>query len=176
MSDYAFSNVGDDDVTEDFGTSIGSSDEESNADNSSYTSSVKEEDGEVKIKSFKVNSKKRIKYITRPTDGSPDERISSRNMTVYEYAAIIGERAEMISKGSPIHPKYKDYVNFDFIEIAELELNDRDIPFPLLIHRPIDNPTYGKVFEVFSTREPDFRLPQDQLNYRRSTPVPRWRL
>lgn len=109
----------------------------------------------------KKDSRKRVRYITAPKPGNPDLRISTRNMTKLEYAKLIGKRADMISRGSPVHPKYQKVNTSDLLEIARRELEDLDIPFPILIYRPIDNPTTPMVFEVFNVRE--LTLPSEAL-------------
>lgn len=112
----------------------------------------------------RINKSKKIKYIYAPSPGEKDKRISPKRMSKFEYTRLIGERAEMISKGSPIHPKYSDIKVFDLLEIARLELNDRSIPFPINIYRPIGDPINPKVIEVFNPHEPGFLSPVDLLS------------
>lgn len=119
---------------------------------------------------------RKIKIVGPPKDGSPDQRISPPRMTKYEYAALIGERAEMISKGARIHPKYAGVDTIDLIKIAQMELDDYSIPFPLMIRRPVDNPMFGKIVEVFKVRElttPKQRLTKHIEKY---TPENPWTL
>lgn len=100
--------------------------------------------------------KNKVRYVYAPMEGESDKRISPKTMTIYEYARMIGERAEMISKGGKIHPKYQNVDTVDLLKIAQMELDDRSIPFPLVFHRPIDNPTNAKIIEVFNPHEPGF--------------------
>ena len=111
----------------------------------------------------KKSSKKEEVYIFAPKVGETDKRISPKRMTTYEYASLIGHRAEMISKGSPVHPKFQNSPEMDLLKISQMELDTRDIPFPLNIYRPIDNPSYGQVIEVFNPHEPGFFTPTERL-------------
>lgn len=114
------------------------------------------------------NSKKQ-KIIFPPGVGEKDERISPKRMNRYEFAALVGEFAEMISKGAKIHPKYSNVETMDLCEIARLHLEDRTIPFPILLKRPID----ANTIEVFNVREPGFTLPSEALtnHIEKYTPV-----
>jgi DNA-directed RNA polymerase subunit K/omega len=97
-------------------------------------------------------------------------------MTPFELAALIGERAEMISRGAKIHPKYAGYPTVDLIKIATLEIEDPTIPFPLMLKRPIDHPTHPTIVEIFKVRElltPSQRLTNHIVKY---TPVSNWRV
>lgn len=107
--------------------------------------------------------KDKVRYVYAPGPGEPELRISPKRMTTYEYAAIIGSRAEMISRGSPVHPLFQKSNEHDLLKIAEMELNNRDIPFPLNIYRPIDNPSFGSVIEVFNPHESGFYTPTELL-------------
>lgn len=93
--------------------------------------------------------------IYAPAPGEEDYRRSTRYMTPFEAARLIGERADMISRNEPIHPKYRNMPTSDLIIISKTELFDRDIPFPLRFRRPIDKPNFveAKIIEVFNPRE-----------------------
>jgi DNA-directed RNA polymerase subunit K/omega len=108
-------------------------------------------------------SKKEEIFIFAPKVGEIDKRISPKRMTTFEYASLIGHRADMISKGSPVHPKFQNSPEMDLLKISQMELDSRDIPFPLNIYRPIDNPSYGQVIEVFNPHEPGFYTPTERL-------------
>ena len=92
-----------------------------------------------------------------------DERISANKMSPFEYAALIGARAEMIAKGAKIHPKSAKVDTVDLIKIAEMELNDPDIPFPLMIERTVDHPMDGHIKEVFIPHENGYITPKALL-------------
>lgn len=111
----------------------------------------------------KKTSKKEEIFIFAPKVGEIDKRISPKRMTTFEYASLIGHRADMISKGSPVHPKFQNSPEMDLLRISQMELDSRDIPFPLNIYRPIDNPSYGQVIEVFNPHEPGFYTPTERL-------------
>ena len=111
----------------------------------------------------KKSSKKEEIYFFAPKVGEQDKRISPKRMTTYEYAALVGHRAEMISKGSPVHPKFQGSPEMDLLKIAQMELDSRDIPFPLNIYRPVDNPSHGQIIEVFNPHEPGFFTPTERL-------------
>jgi DNA-directed RNA polymerase subunit K/omega len=114
--------------------------------------------------SEKRSNIKETVYIYAPGVGEIDRRISPKQISIYEYAALIGHRATMIAEGSPVHPMFQGSGIMDLLKIAELELNAREIPFPLNIYRPIDNPTSGSVIEVFNPHEPGFSTPTERLS------------
>lgn len=114
---------------------------------------------------------KKIKLISKPSVGEKDDRISPFRMTEYEYVNLIGKRANQIGNGTPVHPKYKGK-STDLLEIARMELNDRSIPFPLKIKRPIGNPINPMRYEIFDPREPDFMMPHELLTYRIEKYIP----
>ncbi len=144
-------------------------DEKSESSSSSSSSSSGEEEREMmdsvkastsKNKSYQRKNKddgaritRKIKYIYPPALGQRDERTSPPRMTPYEYASLVGKRADMISRGAKIHPKYANYPTVDLLKIARLELDDSSIPFPLMIKRPIDNPTHPTIVEIWKVRE-----------------------
>jgi DNA-directed RNA polymerases I, II, and III subunit RPABC2 len=74
------------------------------------------------------------------------DRITKPFLTKYEYARIIGYRAEQIADG------YNPYVNTDnlysVVDIAIKELNERKLPY--IIKRPLPNGTseYWKIEEL----------------------------
>lgn len=101
--------------------------------------------------------------LRTPKLGEQDYRRTLRQMTIYEYTRLIGSRAEMISKNEPIHPKYRDVSTIDLCEIAKMELDDLDIPFPIEVVRFVDRPTAvdSKIREIFNARE--LELPDQVL-------------
>lgn len=170
--------------------------EKSNSSRSSKKSSDEDEDDDPEMvdsvrastsrnKSFQRKSRndvdgaritRKVRYVYPPKPGEKDERISPRFMTPFELAALIGERAEMISRGGKIHPKYANYPTVDLIKISALEIEDSTIPFPLMLKRPIDNPTHPTLVEIFKVRElltPNQRLTNHIDKY---TPVSNWRV
>lgn len=106
----------------------------------------------------------KVVELRSPVLGEPDYRRTLRQMTIYEYTRLIGSRAEMISKNEPIHPKYRDVPTIDLCEIAKMELDDLDIPFPIEVVRYVDRPSAidSKIREIFNVRELD--LPDQVLN------------
>ena len=136
---------------------------DSDNDNSGVLDSVKASIPRSKRSRGAFGSKRKIRYVYAPKEGEPDRRISPKRMTKYEYARVIGERAEMISKGARIHPKYENFDTVDLCKIAKLELDDRSIPFPLDIPRPMGNPANPVLYEVFNPHEPGFLMPHELL-------------
>lgn len=136
-----------------------------------------------KNKSFQRKNKdegaritRRVRYVYPPGPGEKDERISPPRMAMFEYAKLVGKRADMISRGAKIHPKYANYPTVDLEKIARLEIEDTTIPFPLMLRRPIDNPTHPTLVEIFRVRElmtPSQRLTNHIQKY---TPVSPWRV
>lgn len=142
----------------DFSEPVSSEDAEDSEEESSYfLDSVRPSDNKTQLLEGK-----RIKIIYPPGPGEKDERTSPKRMTLYEYTNLIGERAEQIGKGVPVHPKYRGS-SVDLLKLAQMELEDRSIPFPLLIKRPIGNPTIPVRFEIFDPREPNFLMPHELL-------------
>lgn len=87
-----------------------------------------------------------IIYITEP-----ENRKTRPIMTKYEYARLIGSRAQEIenSGGIDISVNAKQEGLTNSLDIAEFELNDLSSPFPLYIYREIAK----NVFEVWNARE-----------------------
>lgn len=108
---------------------------------------------------FGTKAEKKVKnaitIIRAPLPDQEDYRRSTREMTIYEYARLIGVRARMISNNEPIHLKYRDMPTSNLILIAQAELDDTDIPFPLKVVRPIGKPNFieAKIYEEFNARE-----------------------
>jgi DNA-directed RNA polymerase I, II, and III subunit RPABC2 len=67
--------------------------------------------------------------------------MSELYLTKYEFARIIGQRAEQISRGAPINVKYDGM--YDFLEIAEKEF--REGMMPLIICRTYPDGTVKKI-------------------------------
>lgn len=131
--------------------------EEEESDTESVNSLVEDDSKTIKTTGSRKRNKK-IKYIFAPKNGEKDQRISPKYINKFEYTRLIGERAEMIGNGSPVHPKYQNHPNKDPLEVAKLELDDLDIPFPLNIYRKVDNPSCGNIVEVFNPHEPGIKL------------------
>lgn len=140
--------------------SSNSSSENERYNSGEYSSSKKTETLTEKNRRQKLDKKH---YIYAPLSGQPDRRISPKKITNYEYCRLIGERAEQISKGAPVHPKYSSSGIHDLIKIAQMELDDRSIEFPLNVYRPIGNPMEPSVMEVFNPHEPNVYLPDELL-------------
>lgn len=162
-------------------SSSSSSSDESGTEDLEVTDSMKV--STTRNKSFQRKAKddgaritRKVKYVYSPKPGEKDERISPFRMTEFEYAALIGERTEMISRGAKIHPTYANYPTVDLERIARMELDDRTIPFPLMLKRPIDHPTHPTLVEIFNVRE--ISLPDQRLtNYiEKYLPVNTWRV
>ncbi len=99
-----------------------------------------------------------VKYVSK------EQRKTTKFMTIYEYARIIGERAVQIEANEPVHPSIIiNNPNVDnALDLAELELNS-DVPFPIRIERPvyiIDNIQW---YEPWDVRE--LILPKNQIRY-----------
>jgi DNA-directed RNA polymerase subunit K/omega len=107
--------------------------------------------------------KNAITIVRAPLPDQEDYRRSTREMTIYEYARLVGIRAKMISNNEPIHPKYRGMATSNLILIAQAELDDTDIPFPLKVVRPIGKPNFieAKIYEEFNARE--LTLPQELM-------------
>jgi DNA-directed RNA polymerase subunit K/omega len=98
----------------------------------------------------------KIQYITG------EQRRTSRIMTRFERARIIGTRAKEIENNADnIHQKIVDKVMAEGVDnslnIADIELEDTSVPFPLTILRPIGLNT----FEIWPVR--DLILPSEIL-------------
>lgn len=94
-----------------------------------------------------------------------DKRKTSIFMTKFEYARLIGERASQIENGEHVHKSIidKNPGIDNALDLAELELNDKTVPFPIQIERPITT-THGiQLFEKWDVRE--LVLPREQINY-----------
>jgi len=94
-----------------------------------------------------------------------DKRKTLNFMTKFEYTRIIGERAFQIENGEHVH---ENIINNNpgidnALDLAELELNDVSVPFPILIERPINIFNDNQIFEKWNVRE--LVLPKDQINY-----------
>ena len=63
------------------------------------------------------------------------ERLTSRFLTKYERAKIIGERAIQISNGSEVYIEVPEGI-WDPLQIAEIELKQKKIPFTIRRYLP----------------------------------------
>lgn len=118
----------------------------------------------IKRKSSKKGSQKTPTIVRGPAQpGEKDMRISTKNITDYEYCMLIGSRAQDIADGEPVHPLYANNGIHDLIKIAKMELDDRSIEFPLNVLRPIGNPMDPVRIEVFNPHEPGVLLPGELL-------------
>lgn len=162
--DYSESSISDFDFSEPSSTEV---DEDEEKDNSYIFDSVRVSEN----KKTQIIEGRRVKIITAPEPGEKDERKSPMRMTLAEYTNLVGERAEQIGNGVPVNPKYAGK-SVDLLKIAEMELNDRSIPFPFKIKRPIGNPTAPTRYEIFDPREPNFLMPHELLTHRIENLIP----
>ena len=94
----------------------------------------------------------RIREITDPA-----ERTTRPFMTIFERAAVIGERATRIEQGEEdidqrvidLCEKYNITVALD---IAEIELESVAVPFPMVVKRRIERGVV-EIYEVWNVRE-----------------------
>ena len=74
-------------------------------------------------------------------------------MTKYEYAAIIGERATQIEQGARVDPRIEAIIKeqglTQALDIAQLELETVEVPFPINVERRLA----PNVYEVWGVRE-----------------------
>lgn len=82
----------------------------------------------------KENSNKN-KSITKSKVIPIKERLTSRFLTKYERAKIIGERAIQISNGSEVYIEVPEGI-WDPLQIAEIELKQKKIPFTIRRYLP----------------------------------------
>lgn len=118
-----------------------------------------EPDGIIETPVIHKSVKQDVKYIPK------EQRKTHNFMTVFEYTRLIGERAAQIESNEPVHPEItKKYPNVDnALDLAELEINDIKIPFPIIIERPINIFEGSLYVETWDVRE--LILPKDQLVY-----------
>ena len=76
-----------------------------------------------------------------------EERITSRFMTKYERARILGSRALQISKNAPLMVDPGD--ESDPYTLAEIELNEKKIPFIVRRYLPDGSYEDWKVSELY---------------------------
>jgi DNA-directed RNA polymerase I, II, and III subunit RPABC2 len=80
-------------------------------------------------------------------DKEDKKKITTPTLTKYERTKIIGIRAEQISSGMPALVKVPANVN-NVIEIAEMELEQRKIPFIIKRNLPNKGCEYWKVEDL----------------------------
>lgn len=86
---------------------------------------------------------------SRGTKRVPDsERITSRFMTKYERARILGTRALQISKNAPLMVDPGD--ESDPYRLAEIELSERKVPFIVRRYLPDGSYEDWKASELFT--------------------------
>lgn len=97
----------------------------------------------------------KVTEIKAPLPGEEDMRRTSGQMTIFEYSRAVGKLADMFSRNEPLHPKYRNYPSSDMMLLSRLHINDRDIPIPLRVRRPVDKPSFvdSKIHELFNLRE-----------------------
>lgn len=94
-----------------------------------------------------------------------NNRKTSKFMTNFEYARLIGARAVQIENNEPINPIVKEkFPNLtNSLDLAEKELNEKSIDFPIRIERPIVTRNGIKYVELWTVKE--MILPSEQITY-----------
>ena len=136
----------------------------SSVDENEETKDIEEEeskdldDGDIIPIQPQINPNNKNKYIYT-------NKKTSKFMTIYEYTRLIGAYADILDKDIPIDKKISEIAKEKGIDnslrLAELILNDIEIPFDINIERP----TGDNEYEVWNPRE--LILPQNQKSFKR---------
>lgn len=116
----------DDGISENFEADINDDFDDEENENSEVQSNDENKDMEVVLEDKERNDK-----ITN----SSKERITTKFLTKYEKARILGARALQISKNAPILVEVEPGT-WDPLKIAEKELQERKIPFKIRRYLP----------------------------------------